>query len=108
MRGLGLFSLLALLVTAAPALSQAASRLPSPDDLEEAYQAGYDAGYLDGHDAAQGGERLRQCEMLLNIQSSSRRVCRASKDCIDELAIAVHGGDAYLREVANRCLTSTR
>lgn len=108
MRNFGLFSLLAVLVCAAPASSQSEARLPGPHDLEEVYQAGYEAGYLDGYDSARGGDRLRQCEMLLDRASSAERVCRERKVCIDELAIAVHGGDAYLREVANRCVRSSR
>lgn len=108
MSALRLTSPLILLVLAAPASPQSEERRFSFNDLEEMYQAGFDAGYIEGRESATGADRLRQCEMLLSFQDTSSRVCRAREDCVDELAVAVHGGDAYLREVANRCITQAR
>lgn len=102
------YSLITLLALAVPASSLGEDRRPSVDELDEVYRAGYNAGYIAGYDAAPGASRLRQCEMLLNMQISSQRACKAHMDCLDELAVAVHGGDAYLRAVANRCVAGLR
>lgn len=103
-----IFAMIALVVLASPVASQENRIRYSESDLEDMYQAGYDSGFLDGRASAPGADRLRQCELLLDLQDTERNSCRAGKRCVDELAVAVHAGDAYLREVANRCIISAR
>lgn len=88
--------------------SIAEAKPPRKPDMMEliaaAHENGYNEGYLAGHDAAIGGDRLKVCDMLLRSAEERLRDAKRYEDCLKQLKSAVHGPVSYLRQIAFQCV----
>ncbi len=73
--------------------------------VHAAHESGYREGYLAGVEAARGGERLQDCDRLLNQLEQRANAATAYESCLKKLEFATTQGASYLRDVANECVS---
>ena len=76
--------------------------------IAAAHDNGYREGYLAGHDAAGGAERLGQCNAALSFATRREADAKRYEACLVELSGAVGAPEFYLRQIAAKCVAEAR